>query len=214
MTPIANCWRIVGVYGGDRTCKLLGEHVHCRSCPVFSQAGRALLDRPQPPDTRAEATHNVASPPPANARVRRVFLFRIARECFALPLSALLEVTERTTAHRLPHRSHNALAGLVNVRGQLLLCASFHGLLDLQPESGFGSAARTVHFSSGREDWTFIADEVFGIAHVGEAEFKCVPSSLSMRAGAFTSALFDHEGRHVALLDPAAIGEELRRDVG
>jgi chemotaxis-related protein WspD len=214
MMPVANCWRVIGVYGGDRSCELLNEHVHCRSCPVFSQAGRALLDRPQPPASREEATHNVAPMPPATSRTRGVFMFRIAQEWFALPLPSMLEVTELKRAHRVPHRSHKSLAGIVNVRGQLLLCASLHGLLELPASAAVASTARVVHFSTGREDWTFVADEVFGIADVSESDFKGVPVSLSMRASAFTTALFDHDGRHVALLNPSIIGDELRREVG
>jgi len=214
MTPVDNCWRSIGVYGGDRSCELLREHVHCRSCPVFAQAGRALLDRPQADASRREATKNVAPPPPAASRTRAVFMFRIAREWFALPLSALLEVTDLKPAHRIPHRSHRTLAGIVNVRGQLLLCASLHGLLELPAAEAQEPTARVVHFSAGRADWTFIADEVFGIADVSEAEFKGVPVSLSLRAHAFTTALFDHQNRHVALLSPTVIGDELRREVG
>lgn len=36
---------------GDRSCLQLSEVKHCRNCPVYAAAGRALLERPIPPDS-------------------------------------------------------------------------------------------------------------------------------------------------------------------
>jgi chemotaxis-related protein WspD len=214
MSDMETCWRSVGVYGGDRSCPQLREHVHCRSCPVFSQAGRALLDRPKPSSLREEALRIVSLPPPTVSRTCGVLIFRIGTEWFGLPLKALVEVTEMRPTHRVPHRSHRILSGIVNVRGQLLLCVSMHGLLELQSPTPFNDKARIVHFTTGREDWTFAADEVFGIADINESSMRSAPVSVALRSGACSTSVFDHHGKHVAMLDVSRIGDELRREVG
>ena len=49
--------------------------------------------------------------------------------------AVLVEVTPLRTLHRLPHRSGGVLAGIVNIRGQLQLCASLHALIGIPGES-------------------------------------------------------------------------------
>ncbi|KEZ64308.1 chemotaxis protein CheW, partial [Pseudomonas amygdali pv. tabaci str. ATCC 11528] len=41
---IDDCWNRIGIHG-DRSCPLLGEHIHCRNCAVYSAAATRLLDR-------------------------------------------------------------------------------------------------------------------------------------------------------------------------
>jgi chemotaxis-related protein WspD len=188
--------------------------VHCRSCPVFYQAGRALLDRPQPKSLRDEAAQIVALPPPTVSRTRGVLIFRVGPEWFGLPLKALVEVTDLRPVHRIPHRSDKCLAGIINIRGQLHIAVSIHGLLQLEKPAIPDATARVIHFVTGDDEWTFAADEVFGIADINESDLKSAPLSVSLRSGACTTLIFDHNGRHVALLDVARMAEELRREVG
>ena len=49
-----HCWRKIGVYGGDQSCPMLVEALHCRNCPVFSDAARTLFDRESEVDPAEE----------------------------------------------------------------------------------------------------------------------------------------------------------------
>ena len=58
-----------------------------------------------------------------------VLLFRLQAEWLALPAQVFQEVAERRPVHSLPHRRQGIVLGLVNVRGELLLCVSLARLL-------------------------------------------------------------------------------------
>jgi chemotaxis-related protein WspD len=60
-----------------------------------------------------------------------VVIFRIGAEWLALPTPAFQEVAERRVIHTLPHRRHGVVLGLVNIRGELLICVSLGRLLGL-----------------------------------------------------------------------------------
>ncbi len=143
--PIAagDCWRRIGT-AGDRSCPELETHIHCRNCPVFASAARTLFDRPAPEHYLAEWTQWLAGSPVtvsleagASAALSdrdrvSVLIFRLGREWMAFPTQAIAEVTVPRPIHRIPHRSNAILIGLVNLRGQLQLCISLHGLLGLE----------------------------------------------------------------------------------
>ena len=42
-----DCWNVIGVQG-DASCPELDKAIHCRNCPVFSAAGRGLLEQAFP----------------------------------------------------------------------------------------------------------------------------------------------------------------------
>jgi chemotaxis-related protein WspD len=224
--PIAECWRIIGV-GGDRSCPELREFVHCRNCPVLADAARTFFDRAAPAGY-LESWRAILEEPAAatdNADTS-VLVFRVEHEWLSLPTGVLVEVTPARTLHSLPHRSGTALAGLVNIRGQLQLCVSLHRILGL----GGGPAPRphgdgdvpagtprliVVERASplGTERWALGADEVAGVHRVGPADLRPVPSTVSQAAARCSSALFAWQDRTVALLDEQRLFEALESAV-
>lgn len=211
---VQHCWRTIGVYGGDSSCEQLPEHIHCRSCPVFTAAGRALLDRPAPASIRSEAALTIAQPVPQARGTRPYLVFRIGVSWLAFELSALVEVVSARRIHRIPHRDQSYLAGLVNIRGQLLLCASMHTLLGLAPDPHAGALRRLVHFTGDRDPWTFIADEVDGVTDVATGNMVPAPTTVSFAPTAYARGTFLWQERHVTLLNVNEIGATLRREVG
>jgi chemotaxis-related protein WspD len=209
------CWREVGIYGGDRSCAKLVEHVHCRSCPVFTAAGRALLDRPTPEGWQAAAAALVSESAPVATATQPWLVFRLGRAWLGLELTVLVEVAPARRVHRIPHRDASVLAGLVNIRGQLLLCASLHALLGVRAEPGADPhERRLLHFTPERESWTFIADEVDGVADVPRGAALPVPSSIGLSPDTFAQGTFEWKGRQVTLLNASQLGAALRREVG
>ena len=131
--PVHDCWRTIGVMGNG-SCAELQKFVHCRNCPVFSAAALQLLDRPVWPQYLQEHTRHYAEArrPAAPARLS-VLVFRIGWEWLALPTAAFQEIVERRFVHSLPHRRNGIVLGLVNVRGELIVCVSLGRLLGLEP---------------------------------------------------------------------------------
>src|SRR5437763_11431767 len=128
-SPINNCWKTIGLWG-DNSCPELQKVSHCRNCPVYSAAGIQMLDRKLAPGYREEWTELLARPKPARITgTKSVVIFRIGAEWLSLPAPTFQEVAEDRGHHTLPHRDNKLLLGLVNIRGELLTCASLGTLL-------------------------------------------------------------------------------------
>ena len=220
------CWRIIGV-SGDRSCPELLAFIHCRNCPVLADAARTFFDR-DAPEGYLDSWQAILEEPtePAKHADTSVLVFRVDREWLALPSAVLVEVTPSRTVHTVPHRAGTALAGLVNIRGQLQLCMSLHKVLGLPggPRADDGSDGtaeagtprlivmerETPH---GAERWVVGVDEVAGVHRVGTTDLRPVPSTVSQAAARCSSALFAWQERTVALLDEVRLFETLNGTV-
>lgn len=221
----ADCWQQIGV-GGDRSCPELATFIHCRNCPVMAGAAEQFFNR-EPPAGYLEEWRTVLdqSSDDASGSGLSTLIFRLNDEWFALAADVLTEVTPRRRIHRIPHRSNAVLKGMVNIRGQLLLCGSLHGLFgfpektDEQPNStslsdlgSFQTADDTAILSTARllmashtegrttRRWAFPVDEVAGVHRVADDELRDVPSTLGKPGQRFSSALFSWHENVVSLL--------------
>lgn len=219
--PMPECWRQIGV-AGDRSCPELEVFIHCRNCPVLAAAARTFFDRAAPAgyldDWRAILEEPAAAPA---ADTTSVLVFRLGGEWLALPTAVLVEVTPLRTLHRLPHRSKGVLAGIVNIRGQLQLCASLHDLVGIVggsspagDQAGDRATARLLVVErpsvEGTDRWVFGVDEVAGVQRVSKGMLRAVPSTVGHAGGRLSSALFAWQDRTVALLDEARVFDTLR----
>src|SRR6185503_5608888 len=104
-----------------------------------------LLDRPVIADYRREWSEHYAAEKKLTAPAKTsVVIFRIISEWLALPTHAFQEVAERRVMHTLPHRRRDLVLGLVNVRGELLICVSLGQWLGLA-EPGAGTKPETAN---------------------------------------------------------------------
>ncbi len=214
-TLVDDCWNRIGV-NGDRTCPELEKHVHCRNCPVFARAARAFFDRRAPEGYLAEWSELLGRPAGAGSvEDSALLVFRLGGEWLAMALSVVSEVTALRPVHRVPHRTNRVFSGLVSLRGQLQLCVSLHGLLDVDPPDPAvepSASPRLVVIRQGTETWAFPAEEVVGVHRVARDALQKVPSALSNPAGSFSRAVFAWgEGRSVDVLDEPRVFASLRR---
>ena len=219
-SPVASCWNTIGVWG-DGSCPELDVHVHCRNCPVYSDAAAALLDRPVPAEFTIDRTRHFGAPKAVDEReTQSVVIFRIGPEWFALPTSVIAEVAERRVIHSVPHRRAGLVLGVVNVRGELLVCVSLGRLLGLEPLSeSIPGVHRTGHdrLLVVRRDGVRVvlpADEVSGIQRFHPRELKEVPTTVSKAATAHSRAVLSWSGHVVGLLDDHLLFRTLHRSVG
>ena len=215
----SDCWNHIGV-AGDRSCAELEQHVHCRNCPVYSNAGRRLLDRPVADDYLSAATAALSRAVDHDRCQREsVVLFRLAGEWFAMSTELCREVVEFRTIHRVPHRSDGVFLGLINIRGQLQLCISLTEFLGIEVEAKASQAVshivyqRVIAFDKDGECWVFLADEVFGIYDIRPQDLAEPPVTVGAAASSFTRSLFQWQGRDVALLDDVSLFAGLRSKV-
>ena len=224
--PMPECWRIVGV-AGDRTCPELATVIHCRNCPVLAEAARTFFERAAPAgylDAWRAILEEPVAPPVADAL--SVLVFRLGDEWLALATPVLVEVTPVRPVHRIPHRAGTVLAGLVNIRGQLQLCGSLHGLLGLaggpsRSDDAAGGTdavpARLLVIDRGAEGggdrWVVGVDEVAGVQRIPRHALRPVPSTVGHAGGRCSSALFDWQDKTVALIDEPRLFDALRAAV-
>ena len=212
---IPDCWSKIGVYG-QGSCPELQQHIHCRNCPVYSDAGVQLLERTPPPEYRRERTEVFAMEKKAGVVSKTsAVLFRIETEWLALPTQAFQEVAERRRIHSLPHQRQGLLLGLANVRGELLICFSLGHLLGLEKIAP-RATLRTTHHRLLVTSWdgsrlAFPVDEVLGIHHFHPQELKPPPVTLAKASSAHTQGVLHWRERTVGFLDAGLLFSTLTR---
>jgi chemotaxis-related protein WspD len=181
--------------------------------PDETAEARSFFDRSPPEDYLKEWAERLAMPPEEPDRALRSFVvFRLAREWLALPAEVFAEVTTPQPIHAIPHRTNGVLLGLVNIRGQLRLAVSLHGLFDLESEDSepnSTSTTRLLILRDGSDQWVFSVQEVAGIQRVAENRLRHVPSTLR-KASPHTTAVFEWKDHTVGILQPAELYSSLR----
>jgi chemotaxis-related protein WspD len=225
-TAAQNCWRNVGVWG-DRTCPELKTAIHCRNCPTYSAAGRALLEREAPLGYLDEWANLLVNENDVRANHRitasdrlSVGIFRLGAEWLALSADLFKEVTQVQTIHTLPHRSNSILLGLVNIRGEILMCVSLRQLLGIEAssteityEQGQAVYNRMVVVEKEGNPWVFGVDEIHGIHPIQREQIQEIPTTVAKRAETYTKGIIYWQDRRVGYLDDELLFYTLNRRV-
>ncbi|MCL1469176.1 chemotaxis protein CheW [Argonema antarcticum] len=227
-----DCWNKIGVEG-DRSCEQLKTVIHCRNCPVYSAAGRSLLEREAPPEYVNEWTEILAKTPPVSSKTQvsgaivpspetaSVMIFMLGGEWLAVPVGLLQEVTDPCIIHTLPHRNSELFMGLVNIRGEILMCVSLSHLLDLEDNANSSdsdsvsslAAKRMIVVGSQENHWVFIVDEVCGIHRFPIRELQNTPVVISKATEAYTKGVIRWQGHKVNYLDSDLLFSTLNKRI-
>ncbi|MDF5706182.1 MAG: chemotaxis protein CheW [Nostoc sp. S4] len=202
---IERCWNFIGIEG-DRSCPQLRTYAHCRNCPVYSAAGRQLLERTTPEQYRHEWTQLLAqskiekNPQMPSYAVRTketltVVIFRLQQEWLALPAQVFKETTPLSVIHTLPHRHNQVLRGLINIRGELLLCVSLSHLLNIDSDTPLQVLSPVVHsrmvvIEKAGNAWVFPVDELYGLHRLDPAKLRDAARNMSQASQTYTKGLF------------------------
>jgi chemotaxis-related protein WspD len=215
---ISDCWKKIGVWGrGD--CPELEKYVHCRSCPVYSAVAARLLDAAAPAEYLREWTAYFSGvKQTAEAGQESVVVFRIGSEWLGLPTRVFQEIGENRPIHSLPHRNNPVVLGLVNSRGELLICASLAELLGLGattarapvPVTGRAIYERLLVVSRDGHRFVFPVDEVQGIHRYALSAVRDVPQTVA-KAPTFTRHLLPFDGKLIACLNDEILFQALNR---
>lgn len=217
--PILNdCWNQVGVMG-DRSCRELKAVIHCHDCPVYASVGDSLLEREPPSNYISEWISILAETAPETEESESngalvlaeeaisIMIFRLGTQKLALPVRILQEVTHPCLIQPLPHRSNDLFLGLVNIRGETLLCASLSHLLSLESSKGKPTDAysentkRMMVAGRSEEKWVFPVDEVYGTYRFHPGELRDAPVVITKATEAYTQGVIHWEGDKVNYLD-------------
>ena len=213
------CWNRIGV-SGDGSCPELKRVTHCHNCPVYSTAGRGLLDRNAPEGYLDEWTEVLAGEKEERVSdTMSAVVFRLGVEWLGLKTGVFKEVTEVRVIHLLPHRSNDILLGIVNIGGEIQLCVSLGGLLGLEQaeeaeQNGrHGVYKRMVVIERERERWVFPVDEIHGIHRFLPGELQGVPVTVAKASATYTKGMIPWQNRSVGYLDDELLFYSLKRNL-
>lgn len=203
LAPMPRCWRKIGVYGGDHSCPVLREQIHCRNCAVFREAARGLLRRevePLPPlsSTFAEREQQKAA---------SALVFRLGNQWLGLGCERIAEVAVAREPRRVAHRVTGRMEGLVAVRGELHLCVALIEVLQLGHRNEVnGDRARLVLLTPPQAaPIAFRANEVVGLRPILANEIEEVPSTLPATLAGCLAGVVAFEHGRLALIEEAAL---------
>lgn len=218
---ISECWREIGVRG-DQSCPELEAHLHCRNCPTHAQIARQLLDRPLPSGYREEWTKVFAIPERDDAEagtLDTVLIFRLGNEWLGLPAAACQEIAEPRAVHSLPHRRSSAVTGIVNVRGELLVCVALAELLGIAADAAPRAGGRITAFrrlvvigEEGRRS-AFEVDEVHGLHSFDRRGLGAVPATIGKATASVVAGVLSWSEKAVGCLDQGRLTELIDRSI-
>jgi len=218
ITQVEKCWKSIGVFG-DSTCEKLERYGHCRHCPEYSKSGRKLLDREIPPGAIDEWTRIIATPKQAETQGSiSVLVFRVMNEWVAIRTAFYQEAVEVRTIHTVPFRTDNTFLGLVNVNGELLLCASSTDLLGLgetgtDNESHKKSIKRMLVINKESDRYVLPVDEVQGVIRINEEDLQKAPATIFKSPSTLTTCIFNQNNINVGLIDEEKFFQHLKRSL-
>jgi chemotaxis-related protein WspD len=164
-----------------------------------------LLDRDVSEDYLREWTALVAAQKSVvEAGTKSVVIFRIGKEWLALPTDMFQEVGETCTLRTLPHHRGGIVNGLVNVRGELLLCVSLEVLLGLEKTADANKGAslgRLLICNPPGGRLVFPVSEVHGVHRYRPEDLRDAPATLAKAAGVYIVGVLPWRDRTVGCLD-------------
>ena len=173
----------------------------------WSAAGK-LLNRDMPEGYRAERTDIVAAEiRTVESGTKSIVIFRVGVEWLALPTSIFQEVTEVSGIHQLPHRAGGILSGLVNVRGELILCVALDAMLGFEKRraenglKGQRTPERLLVCNRKGNVVAFRVNEVHGVQQYHPQDLKEVPATLAKAAATYTVGMVRWKEKTVGCLD-------------
>jgi chemotaxis signal transduction protein len=212
---VHDCWNSIGVRG-DKSCPELARHAHCRNCPAYAATAATLLDRDQHGTVDDDWKRDFAAEAPAEQRkTRSAILVRLGKEWFALPILLLDQVSEHRRIHSLPHRRSPALLGMVNVRGQLLICVSLAHVLGIAEEAmPTGDDRRrmiVMRCAGGRV--VLPVDEVQHNCRFHDGELLPPPATVRKSQAVYTMGLLKVAQGMAALVDGDRLAEAVEQSL-
>ncbi len=210
-----DCWNSIGVWSSIQSerCSKLLEVIHCQNCDVYKQAGRSRLSLEADSDYLQEWRDNLAQKPvEPHKDERSAIVFRLGNENYALSTEVLNDVAHPRQPHRIPHRSNNILSGLVNIRGELVLCISLTGLLGLRYQQDTKTDAnRMIVAQFSNLTVAFLVDQVEGITRYANHTIMESPATLSRHDGNYIQGLLESSNGQTGLLNHPLIETTINR---
>lgn len=215
-----DCWNEIGVWrSGEQRCEKLDSVIHCYNCDTYSRAGRSLLDRDVPEGYEEEWTDVLAKEKVIQEKnLASVVVFRLGTEWLSLPVSMIGEITLIRDIFDLPHNHNPKLRGIVNIRGELIICMSLGYLIGVErPDDEWLKADRSIQrlimMREGSGYIVFPVSEVHGITRHHPDELNKAPDTIKKTNLSFIKGVIKWKGNNVGCIDEAALTAEIANNL-
>ncbi|MCF8239943.1 MAG: chemotaxis protein CheW [Melioribacteraceae bacterium] len=201
-----NCWTSIGVWG-DSSCKELEKFIHCRNCPVFSDAGLNLFEQEHPSGYIDEWTNVISKEKDISLVDEQTFLvFRLGDEWFGISSKFIFEIMELKTVHSLPQTKDIIIKGIVNVRGEIKIAISLHDLFTIEEQKSKKEKTKKIYkrmiaITKDKNIWVFPVDEIYGIFKLGNKTLSDPPSTAKNSSVNFIKGVYDAETFRIGYID-------------
>jgi len=209
---IDDCWNKIGVWRkGEQRCEKLDEFTHCHNCDVYSNAGRSLLNREIPENYGNEWTEILAEDIKSKStNLQSAVVFRLGPEWLALPVNLINEITLLRKIYEIPHNRNKNLRGMVNIRGELIICMSLGYLLGVDKADEHiideeHSINRLIMIKEAGGNVVFPVSEIDGIAHYDPATFKMPPDTVRNSKLNYIKGVFSVRENNIGCIDETAL---------
>ena len=148
-------------------------------------------------------TLDAATPSPAGARrpTRQLTTFWLAGHLYGVEVRHVQEVLRAQDLTRVP-RAHPAVAGLLNLRGQVVTAVELRERLGLPPREA-GARAVLVVVRLGGEVVSLLADAIGDVVDVAEDTFETPPDTLDGAVRELIRGAYKLDGHLLLALDVA-----------
>jgi chemotaxis-related protein WspD len=211
---IRDCWNSIGV-SGDSSCPELPGHAHCRNCPTYSAAAIELLADLSTTEGLTERTEYFAQPrQSAERESQSAVVFRVGAEWLGISTGVVHQVTRPARIHSLPNRGNRVVLGIVNVGGELLVCASLAGVLGIDGGPADAAPTGVSRVLIVRHDTVRAAcpvDEIYGIVRFHPGVLRAAPATLLRASASYAQSLLPWEGKFVGIIDTGRLLQTFQR---
>lgn len=217
---IDDCWNSIGVWrSSDVKCKKLDEVIHCYNCDVYSNAGRTLLNRPAPTGYREDWTAILAAENKSKENnLQSAVVFRLGIEWLSLPVNLINEITLLRKIYDIPHNKNKKIRGMVNIRGELIICMSLGNLLGVEkPDEVHAdeehSINRLITIKEKNGQIVFPVTEIDGIIHYDKAKLTPAPDTIRKSDMSFIEGMTIVKNKNIGCIDHVALMEKIERNL-
>lgn len=213
---INDCWNKIGVWSNsDNRCEKLDDVIHCYNCEVYSSAGRSLLNRESPDGYGDDWADILASEKKSESKnLQSAVVFRLGGEWMSLPVSVINEITLLRNIYDIPHNRNKKIRGMVNIRGELVICMSLGNLLGVEkPDDDFigneHSINRLITIREENGSIVFPVSEIDGIIHYEKDELATAPDTIRNSTKNLIKGVTVVNDKNVGCIDHSALLSEI-----
>ena len=213
---INDCWNKIGVWSNsDNRCEKLDDVIHCYNCDVYSNAGRSLLNRESPDGYGDDWADILASEKKSKSKnLQSAVVFRLGGEWMSLPVSIINEITLLRNIYDIPHNRNKKIRGMVNIRGELIICMSLGNLLGVEkPDDDFvyneHSINRLITIREANGCIVFPVSEIDGIIHYEKDELATAPDTVRNSTKNLIKGVTVVNDKNVGCIDYSALLSEI-----